>query len=85
MATEQVTITVDTGDLAILRAAAQRADMPLSPFIVRCARAWALYEDAERAVRRDEHAGRNHLAEAQDMLAEQHDAEAEAHRRGHAA
>ncbi len=84
MATETVTISIDNGELGILREAAARADMALAPFIVRSARAWAMLCDAECRARRPGQAAHDRR-EADDLLQEQRTAESEARRRGHAA
>ncbi|RMI27911.1 hypothetical protein [Nocardia stercoris] len=84
MAIESVTISIDSGELGILREAAARADMALAPYIIRSARAWAMLSDADRHARRPGQAAHDRR-EAEALLHEHRAAEAEARRRGHAA
>ncbi|MBL1073601.1 hypothetical protein JK358_04275 [Nocardia sp. 2] len=85
MATKKVTISIDEDTDRLLRAAAALAGMDYSPYVVRCARNWALHEDALRAAVRD--SARDDETAAREQLADQQAAEAAAARdhRGHAA
>ena len=85
MATEKVTISVDSGDRRRLEAQAAAVGMKVSPLIVKYALNWLNYKDAERLAVADQRAGLHTDEQAEHELALERLARAEDVADGHAA